>query len=58
MDRHPRIQPAVYSVALPDPFDAGANDTPTRRASLRAAARPQKSRLRPDDSLDAGAPRV
>ncbi|HEY6361758.1 MAG TPA: DUF1592 domain-containing protein [Vicinamibacterales bacterium] len=31
MDRHPRIQPAVYSVAVTGPFDAGrAADTPSR----------------------------
>jgi hypothetical protein len=31
MDRHPRIQPAVYSVSLTGPFDAGrAADTPSR----------------------------
>jgi mono/diheme cytochrome c family protein len=30
-DRHPRIQPAVYSVAVTGPFDAGrAADTPSR----------------------------
>jgi len=32
MDRHPRIQPAVHSVSLTGPFDAGgAGDTPSRR---------------------------
>jgi hypothetical protein len=32
MDRHPRIQPAVYSVSVTGPFDAGgATDTPSRR---------------------------
>ena len=32
MDRHPRIQPAVYSVSIGGPFDtAGAGDTPSRR---------------------------
>jgi hypothetical protein len=32
MDRHPRIQPAVYSVSVTGPFDAGgATDTPARR---------------------------
>jgi mono/diheme cytochrome c family protein len=32
MDRHPRIQPAVYSVSITGPFDAGgAADTPSRR---------------------------
>jgi mono/diheme cytochrome c family protein len=31
MDRHPRIQPAVYSVALVGPFDASSvSDTPAR----------------------------
>jgi hypothetical protein len=32
MDRHPRIQPAVYSVSITGPFDTGAvADTPSRR---------------------------
>jgi mono/diheme cytochrome c family protein len=32
MDRHPRIQPAVHSVSVTGPFDAGrAVDTPSRR---------------------------
>jgi hypothetical protein len=32
MDRHPRIQPAVYSVSITGPFDAGRPaDTPSRR---------------------------
>lgn len=32
MDRHPRIQPAVYSVSITGPFDPrGAVDTPSRR---------------------------
>jgi hypothetical protein len=32
MDRHPRIQPAVHSVAVTGPFEAGgASDTPARR---------------------------
>jgi hypothetical protein len=32
MDRHPRIQPAVYSVSIAGPFDAaGSADTPSRR---------------------------
>jgi mono/diheme cytochrome c family protein len=32
MDRHPRIQPAVYSLSIAGPFDAGkAADTPSRR---------------------------
>jgi hypothetical protein len=32
MDRHPRIQPAVYSVSITGPFNAGtAADTPSRR---------------------------
>ncbi len=31
MDRHPRIQPAVYSVSITGPFEAGkATDTPSR----------------------------
>ena len=32
MDRHPRIQPAVYSVSIAGPFDAtGADQLPSRR---------------------------
>jgi len=32
MDRHPRIQPAVYTVTVLGPYDpAGAGDTPSRR---------------------------
>jgi hypothetical protein len=32
MDRHPRVQPAVYSISITGPFDAtGAGDTPSRR---------------------------
>jgi hypothetical protein len=32
MDRHPRIQPAVYSVSITGPYEAkGAGDTPSRR---------------------------
>jgi len=32
LDRHPRIQPALYSVSIVGPYDAnGAGDTPSRR---------------------------
>jgi hypothetical protein len=32
MDRHPRIQPALYSVSITGPFEiSGAGDTPSRR---------------------------
>ncbi len=32
MDRHPRIQPAVYSISITGPYDAkGPGDTPSRR---------------------------
>ena len=32
MDRHPRIQPAVYSISVNGPYDAkGPGDTPSRR---------------------------
>lgn len=32
MDRHPRIQPAVYSISIGGPFDAtGAGDLPSRK---------------------------
>jgi Protein of unknown function (DUF1592)/Protein of unknown function (DUF1588)/Protein of unknown function (DUF1585)/Protein of unknown function (DUF1587)/Protein of unknown function (DUF1595)/Cytochrome C oxidase, cbb3-type, subunit III len=35
MDRHPRIQPALYSIAITGPFDGkGAGDTPSRRRIL------------------------
>jgi hypothetical protein len=35
MDRHPRSQPAVYSLSIVGPFDAaGAGDTPSRRRVL------------------------
>jgi hypothetical protein len=32
MDRHPRLQPALYSITITGPFDStGAGDTPSRR---------------------------
>jgi hypothetical protein len=32
MDRHPRIQPAIYSISINGPYNAeGAGDTPSRR---------------------------
>ena len=32
MDRHPRVQPAVYSISVTGPFNAtGAGDTPSRK---------------------------
>ena len=35
MDRHPRIQPAVYSISVNGPYDAkGPGDTPSRRRIL------------------------
>src|SRR4051812_34398755 len=35
MDRHPRIQPAVYAVSVTGPYDAkGPGDTPSRRRLL------------------------
>jgi hypothetical protein len=35
MDRHPRLQPAVYSVSIAGPFEAsGTSDTPSRRRVL------------------------
>jgi hypothetical protein len=35
MDRHPRIQPAVYSISVAGPFDPGGpGDTPSRRRIL------------------------
>ena len=40
-DRHPRTQPAVYSVAVTGPFDAtGVGETPSRRRIF--VCRPQK----------------
>src|SRR5262249_49462148 len=31
-DRHPRVQPALYSISVTGPFDAtGAGDTPSRK---------------------------
>ena len=46
-DRHPRIQPAVYSVSIGGPFDAGgAGETPSRSRIFvcRPAARPEEER--------------
>ena len=41
MDRHPRIQPALYSISVTGPFDAAApGDTPSRRRIL--VCRPAK----------------
>src|SRR5262249_31367466 len=38
MDRHPRIQPAVYSISVNGPYNArGAGDTPSRRRLLICA---------------------
>jgi hypothetical protein len=38
MDRHPRIQPAVYSISVNGPYNAkGAGDTPSRRRILVCA---------------------
>jgi hypothetical protein len=35
MDRHPRLQPAVYSVSIAGPFEAaGTGDTPSRQRVL------------------------
>jgi Protein of unknown function (DUF1592)/Protein of unknown function (DUF1588)/Protein of unknown function (DUF1585)/Protein of unknown function (DUF1587)/Protein of unknown function (DUF1595)/Planctomycete cytochrome C len=35
MDRHPRLQPALYSVSINGPYEAkGAGDTPSRRRIL------------------------
>jgi hypothetical protein len=42
MDRHPRVQPAVYSVSIAGPFDAaGASETPSR--SRIFVCRPSKT---------------
>jgi len=41
MDRHPRIQPAVYSISVTGPYEAeGPGDTPSRRRIL--ACQPAK----------------
>lgn len=38
MDRHPRIQPAVYSLSINGPYDVkGTSDTPSRRRILVCA---------------------
>ena len=48
MDRHPRIQPAVYSVSITGPFDAGAvADTPSRRRIFVCA--PGRGASAPDE---------
>jgi hypothetical protein len=41
MDRHPRVQPAVYSISVTGPFNAtGAGDTPSRKRIF--ACRPER----------------
>ena len=47
MDRHPRIQPAVYSVSITGPFDPGG----AAPASAEATARPRRSS---DDQANGG----
>src|SRR5262245_13808337 len=42
MDRHPRVQPAVYSISVTGPFNAtGVGDTPSRKRIL--VCRPTKT---------------
>lgn len=42
MDRHPRLQPALYSVSINGPYDAaGPGDTPSRRRIL--VCKPEKA---------------
>jgi mono/diheme cytochrome c family protein len=44
MDRHPRIQPAVYSVSIGGPFDGGTTgDTPSRKRILVCKPAPAPS---------------
>ena len=53
MDRHPRIQPAVYSIAVNGPYAAqGPGDTPSRRRILvcTPAAAARKRTARPASS--------
>ena len=46
MDRHPRIQPAVYSISVNGPYEAkGPGDTPSRRG-YSSASRPPRGRRR------------
>jgi Protein of unknown function (DUF1592)/Protein of unknown function (DUF1588)/Protein of unknown function (DUF1585)/Protein of unknown function (DUF1587)/Protein of unknown function (DUF1595) len=41
MDRHPRIQPAVYSISVIGPYDVkGPGDTPSRRRILVCTPKP------------------
>ena len=61
MNRHPRLQPAVHSVSIAGPFDAGGvGDTPSRSGSSSAARRRRAdgSRLRPADRDGIRAPRL
>jgi mono/diheme cytochrome c family protein len=57
MDRHPRVQIALYSVSIAGPFDASAaTDTPSRRR-LFVCHPPSRSALRRDPPAnDAGGP--
>lgn len=51
MDRHPRLQPAVYSVSIAGPFDAtSAGETPSRRRILTCKP--------PSPSAEAGCARM
>jgi mono/diheme cytochrome c family protein len=57
MDRHPRIQPAVYSISIAGPFDAaGSADTPSRRR-LFVCRPPTAANPAPADPGQAGAGR-
>jgi len=49
MDRHPRVQPAVYSVSIGGPFDAkGVGETPSRHRLFVCHPTPSSSRAEED----------
>ena len=61
MDRHPRIQPAVYSISINGPYDAkGPGDTPSRRRIFvcQPAKPGEEEALRQTHPLHADAPRL
>ena len=48
MDRHPRIQPAVYSISINGPYEAkGPGDTPSRRRIFVCQPAPSRARKKP-----------
>ena len=61
MDRHPRIQPAVYSISVNGPYDAKGRATRPAAAGFSSARRRKPSEeegCAKTHSLDADAPRV